>query len=446
ARTVAEALRLAVIELLQVQSGEVRATYRLYGTTGNTLEVVLYDAVPGGAGYCAHLGEAGFSFDGLLRRARNRLDCKAQCDSACRTCLCDYSNQRHWDSFDRLSALAWIDALLDPRPQHDGPGHYVRWAKPSLGGLNDRFTNYKTIHLVARSLVEQTSYSEESLNLLLQWLQEGKSIHIHLANKLEDKPKSQAALTLYRRLSPYVQEERLHLYRIPDGTDMVWDDLPRVFAGSEINLPVIRQHFAVQPLMEGLVAAPADTGVIDETLSADLSQFVSRSIPLPQDVLREGERMSLWELGAGEKRDFPAMFDVIAECRIKDLVIRDPYCGSGPNRGKLKSFIATLKSLVGEIQHTAIHCKESRDKDGNIEFYLDVERHVDDILVSLGLENRDVDVHPLKGSGRTFHDREIDITTVTGDGCDITYRYFLTGGIDYLMDERSATRVFCVQL
>ncbi|QDQ29082.1 DUF1998 domain-containing protein [Chitinimonas arctica] len=214
ARTLAEALRLAVINLLQVQPGEVRAIYRLYGVTGNTLELVLFDAVPGGAGYCAHLGEPGFSFEELLRRTRDRLDCKAQCDSGCRACLCDYGNQRYWDSFDRLSSLAWIDTLLDPNTQQIGIGNYVRWAKPSLAGLNERLVNHAQIHLVARSLVEQSDYSEESLNLLLQWLQAGKTVHVHLVNKLEERPKTQAPLSLYRRLHPYVQEGRLRLYQI----------------------------------------------------------------------------------------------------------------------------------------------------------------------------------------------------------------------------------------
>ena len=62
ARTVSEALRLAVIEVMQLQQSEIRATYRLYGAAGSILEIVLYDGVPGGAGYCARLGEAGFSF------------------------------------------------------------------------------------------------------------------------------------------------------------------------------------------------------------------------------------------------------------------------------------------------------------------------------------------------------------------------------------------------
>ena len=71
---------------------------------------------------------------------------------------------------------------------------------------------------------------------------------------------------------------------------------------------------------------------------------------------------------------------------------------------------------------------------------------MDSLITSIGFENRDVKVAPLKGSGRTFHDREVDITTVSEDGCDMTHRFFLTGGVDYLMDERAETKVFYVQL
>ena len=34
--------------------------------------------------------------------------------------------------------------------------------------------------------------------------------------------------------------------------------------------------------------------------------------------------------------------------------------------------------------------------------------------------------------------------TVSKDGCDVLHRYFLTGGIDYLMDLRTATKVFSI--
>jgi len=444
ARTISEALRLAVINLLQLQPGEVRATYRLYGAVGNTLEVVLYDAVPGGAGYCARIGEAGFSFDALLRKAGERLDCPVQCDSGCRSCLCDYGNQRFWDSLERVEALEWLASLLDPSKEQSAPGAYVPWGTPSLSGLGERLANHDEIHFVARNLVDTSGYSEDSLSLLLKWLQAGKTLHVHLVNKLDEKPKAQAPLAIYRHLNPYVQEGRLRLYQI--GGDLDWSELPRIFAGTSVGLPVMRQHFAVQPLLESLIAVPAETGVVDIELGHVLRRLTESAIPLSKDVLREGDRMSMWELHVGAPRELKSIFSPVVNAYVKDMIVRDPYCGAKLNRNKLQSFLSEMKCLAKNIEHLAVHCKECREKDGYVEFYLDVERHVDTLITAIGINNRDVTVAPLKGGGRSFHDREVDITTVSDDGCETTHRFFLTGGIDYLMDQRTATRVFHVQI
>lgn len=447
ARTISEALRLAVIDLLQLQPSEVRATYRLYGSIGNTLEIVLYDAVPGGAGYCARIGEAGFSFDALLRKTRERLDCPAQCDSGCRSCLCDYGNQRYWDSFERLHALEWLDTLLDPSTMQTGPGSYVRWAAPSLAGLSERLANHEQVHLVARSLVETSGYSEDSLNLLLKWLQTGKTVHLYLANKLDEKPMAQIPLTMYRHLHPYVQEGRLRLYQIVNADRLDWGQLPRVFAGTDVGMPVIRQYFAVQPLLENLIAAPAETGVVDSELGQILHKLIDTAIPCSKDILREGEHMSMWELNAGTTRDLKTIFAPVLGAHVKEMMVRDPYCGAESNRKNLKQFLAEIRAMSDTIEHLTIHCKENRDsRDGHVEFYADIERHVDGIITSVGIENRDVTVAPLKGAGRTFHDRQVDITTVSPDGCETTHRFFLTGGVDYLMDDRTETRVFYTML
>ncbi|MBU0704779.1 MAG: DUF1998 domain-containing protein [Chloroflexi bacterium] len=362
ARTVSEALRLAVINLLQLQSSEIRATYRLYGAIGNTLEVVLYDAVPGGAGYCARIGEAGFSFDALLRKTKERLDCPVQCDSGCRSCLCDYGNQRHWDSFERLQALEWVDSLLDPSKGQSGPGSYVRWAAPSLAGLSERMANHDQIHLVARNLVETGTNYEDSLSLLLKWLQAGKTVHLHLANKLDEKPRAQIPLTVYRHLNPYAQDGRLRLYQIADMDGLDWSQLPRVFAGTNVGLPVIRQQFAVQPLLENLITAPADMGIVDIELGQALNKLIETAIPCDKDALSEGARMGLWELHSGEARDLKAIFAPVVGAHVKDLILRDPYCGAKPNRSKLQRFLAELKALAGTIEHLAVHCKEYKDK------------------------------------------------------------------------------------
>lgn len=120
---------------MHLYPGEVRAIYRLYGSEGGRLEVVLYDGVPGGAGYCSRLGGPDFSLVDLLRLSKKRLDCAQACETGCRACLCDYGNQRYWDTFERKAAHEWLSSLLEPVTEAKGPGQYVRWQSPSLVGL-----------------------------------------------------------------------------------------------------------------------------------------------------------------------------------------------------------------------------------------------------------------------------------------------------------------------
>lgn len=77
---------------------------------------------------------------------------------------------------------------------------------------------------------------------------------------------------------------------------------------------------------------------------------------------------------------------------------------------------------------------------------MDVERRMDGLLRDKGFQNRDVRVVALKGSAKSFHDRQIDVLTVSNEGCDEFHRFFLTGGIDYLMDENAETKVFHIQI
>lgn len=446
ARTVSEAIRLAATELLHLYPGEIRAIYRLYGNQGGRLEVVLYDGVPGGAGYCARLGDPAFSVEDLFRLARKRLDCEQGCETGCRACLCDYGNQRYWDTFERKAAHAWLSSLIEPIATSDQPGHYVPWQAPSLAGLAERLINHDEVHFVARTLVDSTTFDEDCLNQLVAWMHAGKKLHVYLSSKLEEKPKTRTALMVYRRLHPYVADGLLTLNAIPKEFFLDWTDLPRVFTSVIDGGLVIRQHFSVESLTQTIVSTPADIGVVDTLLKTILQQLISMSKPYPTDSLGEGKKMTIHELRKGEVRKFTEIFASVAGTTVKKITLADPYCGAQANQKRLEGFIKTFRQLVTSIDRFDLICKESRDRDGYVEFYLDVEKRLDELLRDKGFPNRDVRVVPLKGATKTFHDRQIDVLAVSADGCDELHRFFLTGGIDYLMDENAETKVFHIQL
>lgn len=113
ARTIAEALRLAAWKRLDIPEGEISVTYRWLASGG--VEAILFDNVPGGAGYTEQIRRENAS-DFFQTAIRDVLSCPEKCSRSCSKCLRSFSNQFHWDAFRRREALAWmIDIAGLPR-------------------------------------------------------------------------------------------------------------------------------------------------------------------------------------------------------------------------------------------------------------------------------------------------------------------------------------------
>ncbi len=445
ARTVAEACRLAASDLLHLYPGELRSTYRLYANAGCIAEVVLYDGVPGGAGYSARLGSPKFSFRALVQGAVTRLECPQDCETACRACLCDYGNQRHWDNFRRKDALAWLKKLMNGKTTIEGPGRYVPWAAPSISGLNERFSPFPSIAFIATSLSTSSGYGEAELHQVLNWLQSGKELKLYIVNKLDPQPTDYPTLMLYRHLSPWLHSGKLCIYRVPDLDGRVAGQIPRVFSSLDENAVLIRQTFPVQALLAGLVCAPAELGAMDEGTRSVLQQVLDTAVPYSAEHFAEGKKMAMWEFPVGAPRHLADIFIDVKGSHVKTLEIRDPYCGVARNRPRLKELLSFLAGHVDTLERADVYCSQSkeRERDGSeyIEHQFDVARFVEKVITEVGIEKGEAFVKPL-GPSRGFHDRELTFEVVDKTGCSSTHRYFLTGGIDYLLDSRSDTRVF----
>ncbi len=107
ARTVAEAVRLAAVELLSVPDGEITASFRW--TAGN-LEIILSDSVSGGAGYVGQTKL--FGAKAIFEKTKDLLSCPKDCTTGCSSCLRSYSNQFYWDKFKRPEALNYVTRTL----------------------------------------------------------------------------------------------------------------------------------------------------------------------------------------------------------------------------------------------------------------------------------------------------------------------------------------------
>jgi hypothetical protein len=94
--------------------------------------IVLYDAVPGGAGHCRQILR---NLTAVIRRARDRLascDCDPQA-TGCYGCLCDYQNQFAHDQLTRGGALSYLNRLVDELDR-DAP---TPWRQPSRSSCRE---------------------------------------------------------------------------------------------------------------------------------------------------------------------------------------------------------------------------------------------------------------------------------------------------------------------
>lgn len=109
-RTLAEAVRIASCRLLETDGRDLRAGTE---TKSGGVTVILSDTVAGGAGYCRRLvGDQRFGVSAIIAATREVLDCSNRdCVTSCSRCLNEYSNQRHWDDFERQPCLQWLRAL-----------------------------------------------------------------------------------------------------------------------------------------------------------------------------------------------------------------------------------------------------------------------------------------------------------------------------------------------
>ncbi len=100
-RTISEALLLAASRVLDIDSTEFSAGFRL--VTGSedeiTADIYLYDTLSGGAGYSQ---QAGDNLETIMEKTLDILEnCDGNCDRSCTSCLRHYQNQYWHEQLDR---------------------------------------------------------------------------------------------------------------------------------------------------------------------------------------------------------------------------------------------------------------------------------------------------------------------------------------------------------
>ncbi len=105
-QSLAEALRLAVCQELDIEFTELVTGYRIrQNPSGDYVDVYLYDSLSSGAGYAVSMKS---QIHTLLSKTRSLLK-GCTCESACHKCLKHYRNQFVHGMLDRKAALNLLD-------------------------------------------------------------------------------------------------------------------------------------------------------------------------------------------------------------------------------------------------------------------------------------------------------------------------------------------------
>ncbi len=107
------ALIAAVTDVLVIPRRDLDGTYRSQGEGSSAAELVIYDRVPGGAGYVARIQqELPGILDRTLRRVRNCPNPSCVLAGSCYACLRTYGNQFSWDELRRDRVSQWLESVL----------------------------------------------------------------------------------------------------------------------------------------------------------------------------------------------------------------------------------------------------------------------------------------------------------------------------------------------
>jgi ribosomal protein S27E len=417
ARTLTEACKLAVGRILQIDEGQVAATYRW--RLGGGIEIVIYDTVSGGAGYVRRFLN-NHSVRELLEEMESRLSCT--CTTGCRKCLFGYSNQYYWQEFRREDALRWLHVIR----RHERQGE--EGLKPiSFGEVLRGLNQLSIISLVCPYLGDFTSllWQEEAetetwamhehfpaWKQMEDWLRSGKTVRIFtrvLPNfRNPNQPKAVLAADWMR---PHVKSGKLQILPIKSTGKLDARLRTVIPEGRNANFKAIYDVCSDTPLFDQLFS---ERLLVQSDLDEDPIQLAfAHCDPIEPTRLDAPDNIHRVEYRAGQVLHLERDFDFLRAKSVESILVRDPYLfHSTESVDALESILKTWSQIIPGLPEslTFQYWEETRLTDA-----LRVESLVRDFknvrLPALQIEKARI-VALRKRSGADFHDRRIEFTVI----------------------------------
>jgi len=456
ARTIAEALRLALIKILQLDESDVTATYRWM--IGQGVEVVLFDSISGGAGYVGKFFLE-LSAEILFKAAKELLNC-SHCTNGCSNCLRTFTNQYHWDDFRRQDALDWFEHILQLTNNHpmiqrgaqqlNKAGALQRFNQlqnasitlytSRLGNFAGDYPTDQEGHLLTEEIFPEWQ-------TIQSWINRGNKIQI-FARTLPNFQDLSLPRARYfsETLLPLIRSGKLEIIKV-DQWPLNW---PEGLRGYLMSADGNRQWFVDLDQCESLLEK-----IFSERLLVIQNNF--HGIPA---ISQPPLRMALFESPQGvmrrhyaknEKRTLNKDFAFLIGREMREIRINDKHLMHQDNSVQLfESLLIAWSNLwaVAPARVQLIGYLNKRDKDpAQSNLMQKIQMHTPEFVKVL---NRHLMLPPeamridYSGRGVDGHDRVIqfDLVDLNDPQKTETKTVELTGGVDRLMNEWAETTIY----
>jgi ATP-dependent helicase YprA (DUF1998 family) len=440
-RTLVEAVRLGAVDLLGVDHRELCGTgrTRLFGYP----EVVLYDSVAGGAGYCQMITSR-HSIRNLFEKALGVLRCRDGCSHSCRTCLQGYENQLYWEKLNRKPVLAWLERVLNVN-QPENP--FEKFEAATLVATDGRailqgeLAEADHLIVVAPRLfnpqkqaanegrfgsVETADFTEK----LIVWMRQKHTLEIAIVEPPlvhSDYPNS---IWIAERLKTCMDDARLKLWRLPATFDP--KEWPRAIVQSGRSGG--RAFYSTSLVADGFLDLPFPTPLWKGPMPAIqvLSEMRTGWTTIDGNTLRLPKDTILVNYSSGEARDFLHDFAFCVGRKFAFIRLEDPFVTKSEwNYEQLKRFIESLLKLMSNNPAQII--VRTRHHQDPVQKY--VLQDWEKWLKNKGITPK-IELVPSIGPMRKdFHDRRMHFFP---DESNLKKRIavLMTGGVDRYLDSK----------
>lgn len=445
-RTLGEALRMAAARRLDADARDLAATMQV--DAGRPV-AILYDTVPGGAGYVRRLAEGGaLSMANLIESAIKLLDCPAKCASACRQCLSDYSNQSFWEQLDRLPVLEWLRSMLsDPGRRDDLPDGAVEWADPSLAGLASRLSGAQQVVLFATRIAGTADAEAAGATArLIRDLAERdptRRIFLVAAGKLplSLSELSTADLEAVEILAKLEKAGELAVFRLP--SDRFTPDLPRLFAQGADGAMALWNDEGDRPVLAGILGnAPYLAARLESNAVAGLLGTLKAGQLVKNALTGILGNVRVWDYPAGMPRDLSEPFAAMLGESVR-LEIDDPFLLKDDRaRRALIALLTALQKYGASYEYVALTWREKYP--GEAGDTPEIQQNaMKRLLLAAGF---DPDIFNMRCRShrerRAFHDRVVRARVGAPTLPSRLIQWDLSSGVGNLMDSACEAKVY----